>query len=102
MTKIIYFLPAIIFTAFYGFIIIVTGLPVLQLVYVGIALFIISGTLLCKKKFWGALLGIIPGGYLMYMRTIDTGQIINIELPLGIIVTVFYFICGIYVYVRNK
>lgn len=49
-----------------------------------------------------ACLGVLPGGYLMYISTRDTGQIMNIELPLGLIVVAFYLICSIYIFVRNK
>ena len=102
MKKIVFFIPAIVFTAFYGLIIIGTGLPVSPMVYVWIALFIISGILMVKKLFWGGLLGVFPGCYLIYMSTIDTGQIINIELPLGVIVVAYYLVCCAYIFIQRK
>ena len=102
MSKLLYFLPAIIFTAFYGLVILGTGLSVSPLVTVWIALFIASGILMAKKLFWGGALGILPGCYLIYMSTIDTGQIMNIELPLGAVVVAYYLACGSYIFVKHK
>lgn len=63
-----------------------------------IALFLISGILLSKEKVWGCLFGMIPGIVFVWMSTNDTGQVINIELPLGIIIIGFYVGCGIGIY----
>ncbi len=102
MRKFLFFIPAIIFTAFYGFVMIGIGLSVSPMVFIWIALFIISGILLAKNLFWGGVLGILPGCHSMYMSTIDTGQVMNIELPLGIVIVAFYLICSVYVYVKHK
>lgn len=100
MKNIAFFIPAIIFTVIYGLIVIGTGLSVSAMVFVMIALFIASGIFMSKKLFWGCLLGVFPGGYLIYMSTVDTGQIMNIELPLGIIIVGYYVICGGYLFVK--
>ncbi len=102
MKKIVYFIPAIIFTLFYGFIIIGAGLSVSPIIYAWIALFIASGVLLSKGRFWGGFLGLLPGIHLIYMSTKDTGQIFPIELPLGIIVTTFYILCCGFVFYKRK
>ena len=51
-----------------------------------------------KGKFWGGAFGLIPAGAFMYMSTRYTGQVINIELPLGWIIIGFYVGCGIGIY----
>jgi len=44
----------------------------------------------------------ITGIHWIYMSTIDTGQVINIELPLGLIILVYFTLCGGYVYHKSK
>jgi len=46
----------------------------------------------------GWIFGVLPGIHMMYMSTKDTGQVINIELPLGIIVVTFYLLCCSFVF----
>ena len=65
---------------------------------VWIALFLISGFLLSKEKVWGCVFGMIPGIVFAWMSTNETGQVINIELPLGLIIIGFYVGCGIGIY----
>ena len=55
-----------------------------------------------KDKFWGGAFGLIPAGAFMYMSTRYTGQVINIELPLGIGIAVYYIICSIVVYKKKR
>lgn len=57
-----------------------------------------SGFLLNKDKFWGGIFGILPGIHLIYMSTKYTGQAMNIELPLGIIILIFYILCSIFIF----
>lgn len=103
MKKIVFYLPVILFTSFYGWIMIGTSLSFSPTVYVWITLFLISGILLSKGKAWGGFLGVLPGIHLMYMSTKYTGQPINIELPLSIIVTTFYLLCcGVVFYKKMK
>jgi len=55
MKKIGLFIPAIVFTAFYGLITLGGGFSIVSpIVYGWIALFIISGLLLSKDKVWGS------------------------------------------------
>lgn len=103
MKKIVFFIPPIIFGIFYGGIIIGTSPSVVSpIIYPWIGLFVISGLLLSKGLFWGGLPGMLPGIHLMYMSTKDTGQIINIELPMGIIVASFYLLCCGFVFLKSK
>ncbi len=102
MGKIVYFTPAILFTVLYAWLASLNAGPISPMVFVWIGLFATSGILLAKGMFWGGFLGMLPGLYLMYMSTVDTGQVIHIEMPLGIAVVAFYLICGGYVLYRQK
>ena len=102
MKKIVFFIPAILFTLLDGLIIMGTKLSVLPIVYVWIVLFLISGMLLAKRKFWGGFFGMLPGIHFIYMSTQDTGQILPIELPMGIIVIIFYLLCSGVVFFNIK
>ncbi|MGK0466522.1 MAG: hypothetical protein ACJAX4_001810, partial [Clostridium sp.] len=42
-----------------------------------------------------------PAIHLIYKGTQDTGQIFN-EMPIGIIVLIFYVICGSFIFYRSK
>ena len=63
-----------------------------------LALFLMSGFLISDEKVWGCLFGMIPGIVFIWMSTNDTGQVINIELPLGLIIIGFYLGCGAGIY----
>lgn len=65
-------------------------------------LFCVSGFLLSMEKIWGGVFGMIPGFVFMWMSTNYTGQVINIELPLGIIIVGFYVGCSVGILCRNK
>lgn len=102
MKKIFYFLPAIIFTLFYGLIGLLGSFKVISpIVALWLILFMVAGYLLSKRRLWGFLFGIIPGIHLIYMSTQETGQILNIERPTGVIVLLFYLLCG-YIVFKNK
>lgn len=102
MKKIVYNMPAIIFTVFYGSVVAGGGIGIISpIVIVWLVLFFIGGILLSKNVFWGSLLGALPAISLIYMGTKETGQIIN-EMPIGIIILIFYIICGGYVFYKSK
>ena len=97
----LYFLPFIIFVVVYiGAVIMGLGMISVKEV-IWIALFLISGFLLSKEKVWGCLFGMIPGIVFIGLSTKDTGQVINIELPLGMIIIGFYLGCGIGIYRKS-
>ena len=96
--QIAYFLPFILSIIIYlGATILGLGLISMKEI-VWIALFLISGFLLSKEKVWGCIFGMIPGIVFAWMSTNETGQVINIELPLGLIIIGFYVGCGIGIY----
>lgn len=96
--QILYFLPFILSIIIY-LSATVMGLGLISVKeIVWIALFLISGFLLSKEKVWGCVFGMIPGIVFVWMSTNDTGQVINIELPLGMLIIGFYVGCGIGIY----
>lgn len=82
MKKIVFFVPAIIFTLFYGFIMIGVGLSISTMVYVWICLFLISGILLSKGIFGGGLIGMLPGIHFIFRvpKTLDKCCLLNDQL----------------------
>lgn len=100
MKKILFFIPAIVFTIFYG-LAASGGIGAINpIVILWLALFWISGILLSKTLFWGGLLGVIPAACFIYMGTQETGQIIK-ETPIGIVVLLYYAVCIYYVYKKG-
>lgn len=67
-----------------------------------VALLIVSAVFMSKGKWWGSLGGVIVGLMLIYMSTQYTGQVIDIERPLGIGFLAYYLICGILLYKNKK
>ncbi len=99
MKKLVFFIPAIIFTIFYG-LVALSGLSPHSIVGVWLVLFWVSGILLSKAVFWGGVLGAIPAISFIYMGTQDTGQIIS-ETPIGIVILFYYVVCTYYVYKKS-
>ena len=100
MKKILFFIPAIVFTIFYGLAASGGIGDINPIVILWLALFWISGILLSKTLFWGGLLGVIPAACFIYMGTQETGQIIK-ETPIGIVVLLYYAVCIYYVYKKG-
>ena len=99
--KILYFLPVVIGWLFYLFLAIISSFGSINpFVWIALLMLLISGILLNKNKWWASILGILIGCLLIYMGTQETGQIIK-ETPFGIIMIVYYIICGVISY-RNK
>lgn len=98
LKKTLYFIPLIIGFILYTFISLVDGFNSINL-YTLISLLVLffSGILMNKKKWWGSFLGIAVGILLIYIGTKETGQIIK-ETSLGIIICIYYLICGIFSY----
>lgn len=101
MKKIVFYIPAIIFTVLYGLLAIGGIGAISPVVAVWLIFFLTSGILLGKDMFWGGLLGALPAIHLIYMGNQETGQIIN-EMPIGIIVLIFYIVCGSFIFYKGK
>jgi len=96
--QLLYFLPFILSIIIY-LSATVMGLGLISIKeIIWIALFLVSGFLLSKEKIWGCVFGMIPGIVFVWMSTVYTGQVINIELPLGLIIIGFFLGCGIGIY----
>ena len=72
-----------------------------SMVLLWLVCFWISGVLLLKGLFWGGIFGLFPAFHMMYMGTQYTGQVINIEIPLGIALLVFYAGFGFYLWKKR-
>lgn len=92
MNKAAFFIPAIIFTIFYG-LVFLGGMGVVHpIVVLWLALLWAAGILLSKTMPWGGLLGMIPGACFLYMGARETGQIFK-ETYLGVILLLYYAVC---------
>lgn len=101
MKKWIIYAPATIFTL--GAIVLNIILKTFSPLWYAWALLLwIGGLVMNKRKAWGTVIGLLPGAHLIYMSTQYTGQVINIELPLGLIIAVFYLGCGFVIWKRNR
>lgn len=100
MYKIAFFIPAIIFTLFYGCVALGGIVGIHPIVFAWLLLFWITGILLSKTIFGGGLLGVIPAANFVYIGTQETGQIIN-EAPIGIVVLLYYAVCIYSVYKKT-
>lgn len=99
MAKIIYFIPAVLAVLLYN-IVGFTGSfgAISPWVWVMISVLFLSAAVMCKKKWYGCIGGVAVGCFLIYMGTQYTGQPIDIERPLGIILCIYYLVCGMVIY----
>ena len=101
MKKVLFYFPAIVYT---------TAVIILNLIlntcsplwYVWVVLLWLGGFLLSKGNAWGGLFGLLPAVHLLYMSTQPTGQVINIEMPLGMITALYVVACGIWVWKKGS
>ena len=68
----------------------------LSMILIWLTCFWISAFLLHKGFFWGGIFGIFPTLHMIYMGTQYTGEVINIEIPLGLALLLFYIILGFF------
>ena len=95
MRKVLYFTPAIFGLVFYSLLAVFSGFGAIHpAVWLCIAMLFVSAILLAKKKWFGCVPGILIGIILIWMSFQSTGQVIDIERPLGISLIVFYIFCG--------
>ena len=95
MKKVIYFTPAIFGLVFFSLLTVFSGFGAIRpTVWLCIAMLFMSAVLLAKKKWFGCIPSILVGVILLWMSFQSTGQMIDIERPLGIALIVFYIFCG--------
>lgn len=101
MKKYIGYIPAVLFTAFY-LLVGLTGAGLeLSMILIWLACFWVSAFLLHKGLFWGGIFGLFPAVHMIYMGTQETGQVINIEIPLGLALMLFYAVLGVYLWKKR-
>ena len=101
MKRIVFFLPAIVFTVAVLFLnlLLKTASP---LWYAWVLLLWACGILLVKGKFWGSVFGLAPAIHILCMSTQYTGQVIDLELPLGLVTAVYVLGCGFWVWKKVR
>lgn len=103
MKKIFYYIPPTAALLLYVFLAVTSGFGSINpMVWFFVILLFIAAVLLSKNKWWGALLGLGVGIVLLWMSCQYTGQVIDIERPIGITFCLFYAICGANLFVRAK
>ena len=100
MKKLLFFIPAMIFTIIYGCLALGGVGAIHPIVIVWVLLFWIAGVLLSKTMIWGGMFGLIPAACFIYMGTQETGQIFS-ETPIGIVVLLYYAACMYYIHKKN-
>lgn len=98
----LYFIPVIVALVLYGTLVVVARIGAINLeVGICFAMLVVSAILMTKNKWWGCFFGAAIGILLIWMSTQYTGQAIDIERPLGIILLIYYAVCGFLSY-RQK
>ena len=93
MRKVLFFTPAIFGIVFYSLLAVFSGFGAIHLaVWLCIALLFASAILIAKKKWFGCIPGILVGVILIWMSFQYTGQVIDIERPLDIVLILFYIL----------
>lgn len=103
MKKIVFYLPVISFLAICGLVaMLIRDIQVFSpIILMWLVMFLVSGILLSRGVFWGGVFGVLPATHMLYTGRQYTGQVMN-EAPIGIIVLIFYIICGVSVFYKNK
>ena len=95
MKKVLYFVPAIFGLVFYCLLAVFSGFGAIHsAVWLCIAMLFLSAVLMAQKKWFGCLPGILVGVLLIWMSFRSAGQVIDIEMPLGIALILFYILSG--------
>lgn len=95
MKKVLYFVPAIFGLVFYCLLTVFSGFGAIHpAVWLCIAMLFFSAVLLAKKKWLGCVPGILVGSLLIWISFQYTGQVIDIEMPIGIALILFYILSG--------
>lgn len=101
MKKVLYFIPVIIVVVSLIFVAVIDGISFNGNVYWTVALTILAGIFLSLNKWEGCIWGVALGILIIYSGTKEHGQVIN-EIPIGIIVCVYYAIMGYIAYKDNR
>ena len=104
MKKFLYIMPAVLICMLYGLLAALAGgfggfQPI---AFVYILLPLLAGILLRKGNWWGCLFGITMGAVLLYMGSRYTGQVMDLERPMGMGFIVYYAAMGLVCASSNK
>ena len=95
MRKVLYFTPSIFGLVFYSLLAVFSGFGAIHpAVWLCIAMLFLSAVLMARKKLFGCIPGILVGIIVIWISFQSTGQVIDIERPLGIALIAFYIFCG--------
>ncbi len=103
MDKFMYYIPAVLILAviiFFGFSL--SFAEILPFWWFLDGLLFVSAFIMSKNKFWACIGGLIVGGYFIYLSTLESGQVINIERPAGIVFIVVYLFFGAYILIKQS
>ena len=96
MKKVLYFVPAIFGMVFYCVLSVFSGFGAIQpVVWLCIAMLFVSAVLMAKRKWIGCIPGVLVGILLIWRSFQFTGQVIDIEKPLGVALILFYIMSGL-------
>lgn len=96
MRIVLYFTPAIFGLVFYSLLAVFSGFGAIHpAVWLSIGMLFVSAVLMAQKKWLGCMPGILVGVILVWMSFQSTGQVIDIERPIGIALIMFYILSGI-------
>lgn len=100
MRKILGYLPAVGFTAYYLCAGVLTGAGMqLPMIFLWLACFWVSAFFLHKGLFWGGVFGLVPAVHMIVTSTWHTACI---HLPLGGVLILFYVGFGIYLWKKRN
>lgn len=103
MKTLFYYIPPTVALLFYALLVLTSGLGSIHLMaWFFVILLFIAAFMLTKNKWWGSLFGVIVGVALVWMSFQYTGQPIDIERPIGIVLCLFYAICGTISFLTSK
>lgn len=101
--KLLYSFPAMLYCGFVAMIGFDLGFGGFQPeAWVYVVLLIMAAVLLCMKKWWGAVPGMVVGGIVIYLfETSHVHQHVNV-IPLGIGIILYFAAMGIICYKLSK
>ncbi len=103
MKKILLFLPAALALAAYLLLGCVSGFGAISpAVWLAIGLLAVSAYVMYHGKWYGCIGGVMVGCVLITMSTQYTGQVIDVEKPLGILLFFYFLGWGMETYKKAK
>lgn len=103
MKKLLYFVPAVLAMLLYAALGFMGGFGAIDpWVWFWIGILFLSALVLARNKWYGCVGGLAAGCLLLFMSTRYTGQVVSLERPLGILLCIYFLVCGIAVYRKTQ